>query len=364
MRMDTTELAGRRAIKRIKQKKRRRRRKRIIAILVLLAVVLGGGYVAAKSYLVHKLGNFDYVSLDGEDLDIDSRASQELEGYHNIVLLGVDSRVGEEDDNCRSDAIVIMSINEETNDVIMGSVLRDTYLNIESNGQNFLDKVTHAHAFGGPVNTIRALNRNLDLNIEDYVRVNWETVADLVDTVGGVEVNIKDYEVDEMNKYIIDTYRNLKKKTHLIKKTGKQTLDGTQAVTYCRIRKVGNGDEERSGRMRIVVKQLVSKARQMKITGLIDTVNKVMPLIQTSISPEEMFDMILKYKKYKLHNTRAFPYKYAGAQLSGIWYDVPVTLSKNVRFMHKVFFKQFNYSPTDRLMEISREIAAASGYWQ
>lgn len=346
------------------KKSRKKIIRRVIIIVVILCLICAGGYVAAKAYLTNQLSNFDYVSLKGEDLDIDPSVEDNLKGYLNIVLLGIDSREGENIDNCRSDAIMIISIDKKTSQVKMCSVLRDSYLDVENNGEEFMDKVTHAHAYGGPVNTIRALNRNLDMNISDYMRVNWQTVADVVEAVGGVKVNIKDYEINEMNKYIRDTYRNLKKKTSYIKRAGLQTLDGTQAVTYCRIRKVGNGDEERSDRMRRVVKQLVAKSKKMKISELIETANKVMPEIQTSISPGRMFDLMKKYQSYKLKNTKPWPYRYEGVILNGVWYDVPVTISKNVRLLHYVLFGDKTYKPTERVYTYSRQAASDSGYWQ
>lgn len=350
------------------QKYKRGSRIRVLLIVLIILAIGGVGFVSAKTFLhqaekkiEEKLSNFDYVSLDDKDLDIDKHVNEQLVDYRNILLMGIDTREDEEDENCRSDAMVVVTINKKTNDLMLTSILRDSFLDLEEGGYHTIDKLTHAHVYGGPVNTIRAINRNLDLNINDYVRVNWRTVADMADAFGGVTVNIKDYEIDEMNKYIKDTNRNLHGSKKKITRAGKQTLNGIQTVTYCRIRKVGNGDVERSLRMRRVVKQLLKKAVKMDLKDLSDTADKVLPEIQTSIDPKDMMTLLKRYKSYKLKKSRSWPYKYSGLLLNNgsgqdLWYDVPMTLESNVIKLHEKLFGQKDYKPTDRVMDIHNQI--------
>ena len=180
-------------------KTKKRRKIKIIIIIALIAVIGATAYVSAKMMIVQtkktfeeKLKAFDYVSLKGKDLSIDPKVKKDLKNYRNILLIGIDARKGEDNDKTRSDAIVIMTINKNTNKFELTSVLRDTYLDIEEEGYHTFDKINHAHAYGGPVNLIRALNRNMDLNIDSFIRVNWQTVADISDRAGRISGFILD----------------------------------------------------------------------------------------------------------------------------------------------------------------------------
>lgn len=347
----------------VKNKRSRKIRTRVI--LIVIVVVLAAAAVTGYSiyhYAMNKLNQFDIVTLKG-DMDIDPQVNRDLKQYRNILLLGIDTRAGESDEHCRSDASLVVSINKETNKVRLISVVRDSFLSIEENGQVRLDKLTHAHAYAGPRNTIRAVNRNLDLNIREYVRVNWQTVADTVDALGGITVTIKKYEIHEINKYIKDTNKSLKGNKTPIRKAGKQKLNGIQAVTYCRIRHVGNGDVERAQRMRIVLKQCYQKIKQMKLTQLSALADKVFPEIRTNISSKEMGKLLLHFMDYNITKSQGWPYTWDGATIDGVSYDVPITLRSNVIKLHEEAFHQKNYKPTRRVTAISEQVAERSGYY-
>lgn len=352
----------------LKSKKRKARRwsmlKFIFFLLVLFLIVVGA--ISCTTYFyncgMNIFEKFNYVSIDKKRLDIDKDVSEELSEYRNIVLLGIDAREGEDPNKCRSDAVVLVSIHKKTGRINMTSVLRDSYLMLDEKGNKVLDKLTHAHAYGGPENTIRALNRNLDLNVREFMTVNWRTVAKLADAMGGIDMKIKDYEVDEMNRYIDDTNRNLHgDKTH-IDKPGIHRLNGIQTVTYCRIRHVGNGDSERAARMRKVIQAIVKKSKTMSLSQLEAVANKVLPDIDTNIEPKEMFWLALKGASFKIESSRRWPYRFDGAKLEGVWYDAPIVLSSNVKALHEKLFLQKNYRPTDRVENISQQIIEITGY--
>lgn len=347
------------------RKKKKRKRTLLIVVIIVLVIAAICAIIAYIAYgkLVTTLDKVQNVSLANEDLDIDSGVARDLKDYRNILLLGIDTRAGESDDNCRSDACIVMSINKKTNEVNLISIVRDSYLDVEENGSHVIDKLTHAHAYGGPVDTIRAVNRNLDLNVKEYIRVNWRTVADVVDNMGGVTVTIKDYEVNEMNKYIKDTNKSLKGDKTPIKKAGKQKLNGIQAVTYCRIRHVGNGDMERAQRMRTVIKGTYAKAKEMKLSELDKLANKTLPEINTSISSKSLAKLLLNFSKYEIKGSTGWPYNWDGATINGVSYDVPITLKYNVEQLHEKMFGQKNYHPTDRVKKLSEQIAEKSGYY-
>ena len=173
------------------KKYKKNKKKKIIIVFLLLIVILLG---VVTGFIYNKLSKVNFFELDNSKLGIGNKT-----GYRNIALFGVDSRNMNSTKGSRSDAIIIVSINQKTKDVNLISVYRDTYLDVEGHG---LTKVTHAHAYGGPELAINTLNRNLDLDINEFVAVNFEVVADVVDLVGGIEVTIEKNEVEQMNKYI------------------------------------------------------------------------------------------------------------------------------------------------------------------
>lgn len=333
--------------------------------LIVLVALLGTGAVVAKiayGKILEKLEKVEYVDLSKTDLDIDPDVDKALSDYQNILLVGIDARRGEEESTTRADAIIIISINKETGDFRLISVYRDTMLDLEEREDvHRLDKVTHSYVYGGPVNTMRTLNRNMDLNIKSYVKVNWYSVADFVDAMGGLTINVKDYEVAEINKYIKDTNKSLEGDPTKLKSPGKQVLNGVQAVTYCRIRKVGNGDYERTERMRNTVKAAYAKAKTMKIKELFAVMDKTLPEVSTSISPKAMMRMMIDATQYKMKQGTGWPYETAGATIDGVWYGPPVNLAANVTKLHEKMFKQANYVPSDRVQSISEAIIQKTG---
>ncbi len=358
-----------------KKKKKRKGLKIAIAVIIVLLIALGAAgavaYHHGMDWAKEKLDSMDHVTLDSDDLEIDEQVAKDLKDYRNILILGIDKRKGEDINTCRSDAMIIMSIKKSTGEVKMISVVRDSFLQLDEVGELRIDKLTHAHAYGGPINTMRAINRNLDLNIKEFVRVDWATVADVVDNLGGLEMTIHDYEIDEMNKYIKDTNKSLQGDETPIKKAGKQKLNGIQVVTYCRIRKVGGGDSERASRIRNTIEATIKKGRDIvfdeKTEGLKkinDVCDNALPEISTNIPTDKLMKLFWEQKSIKIADSVGWPYTWDGAQLNGIWYDVPITLESNVIDLHEDIFGQKGYEPTERVKEISELVSYESGYYE
>jgi len=342
------------------------KKKTVAIVLIGLVILVAAGFAIGYGYMMNKLSKVNHYTLNTGNLAINSNVDSELKGYRNILLLGVDKRKGQDINTTRSDAIMILSINKKTNDIKLSSVMRDSYLYFQEesySGSKFytFDKVTHAHVFGGPTNSIRAINRNLDMNIKDFVRVDWKTVADLVDSIGGITINVKSYEISELNKYIKDTNKSLKGSKKKITHAGKQTLNGVQAVTYCRIRHVGNGDQERGSRMRKAVNAIYKKAKTLKLSQLDAALNKTLPEVTTSMSSSDIMNMMLHMSSYSIKKTYSFPKKYDGAMINGVSYTVPITLETNVSALHAQLFGQSGYTPTQKVQELSNQIVTKSG---
>ena len=346
-----------------RQKRRRWSKKRkaliIISVLVIVCVaLLIGGYF----FLLDKFNNMDYEDLNGADYDINPGVEEKLEGYRNILIVGLDTRENEDESYSKSDAIIIATIKEDNGKVRLTSVYRDTLLDLEEQkGKHRLDKLTHQYMYGDPLSLIRTLNRNMDLNIKEYVKVNWETVADATDNMGGLELTIKDYEIKEMNKYIKSTNKTLHGDKTKIKKAGKQTLNGIQTVTYCRIRKVGNGDYERTERMRKTMKAAFKKTKTMSLGELNDLAEEILPEIGTNITGKKIVGLAVGTLRYDLGKNSGWPYDVSEAVVDGVWYGPPVTLESNVKEMHRKLFGQKNYEPTKKVKTINDRIIELTG---
>lgn len=334
-----------------------------IAIIVLLVFALGiGGVLAAGMSIVkNTLDNVGKVELDPNLIGINSTVDEELSGYRNIAILGIDARDMTDDSDVRSDAIIIASINKETNEIKMFSIYRDTML---YQGEEVgLDKITHAYYYGGPTKVLYTINKNLDLNVKEVVVVNWKAVADIVDALGGIDIEIQESEINEMNKYIVDTARNVGGSKELIESAGMQTLNGNQAVTYARIRKDAiTGDYRRNERMKIVVKATFDKAKELDIKKLKKISNEILPEIKTNMTTADMMSLALNLTSYSMTDSVGFPYEHRDMN-NGVFYGVPVTLQSNVTQLHEQFFAQDGYTPTDEVLNISSNISAKSGFY-
>ncbi|MDO4546316.1 MAG: LCP family protein [Bacillota bacterium] len=352
----------RKADRKARKKKKNGRGLKIALIVTLILVVGIGGTIAAGLTVVkNTLDNVGRVTLDPDLIGIDPQVDEELKNYRNIALLGIDARDMSDDTNVRSDAIIVVSINKETNEIKMFSVFRDTMLHLGDDVG--LDKITHAYYYGGPTKVLYTLNKNLDLNIKEVVVVNWKSVADTVDALGGLDIEIQESEISEMNKYIQDTYNNIGGSNEKIEAAGMQTLNGNQAVTYARIRKdATTGDYRRNERMKIVVQAAFEKAKAMKPQTLRQISNEILPEIKTNMSSADMMGMILKLNAYSMTDSEGWPYD-VGSWSGNGWFGPPVTLLSNVTQLHEQFFGQAGYTPTQDVQDISSNISRKTGLY-
>lgn len=335
----------------IRQQRKRKRKLKILLVLeiiFLLAVVLFGVYYYFYSKLDHDKGGMDNVTINEFN-------DPNIKNYQNIALFGMDSQVNDLEDSSRSDAIMVLSIHKKTKDMKLYSIYRDTYVNIDNHG---LDKINHAYAFGNAELAVSTINQNLDLNIKDYVTVNFKALANAVDALGGVELDIKSYELKNLNNYIGNMNKINGGKSPKIQKPGRQTLDGNQAVAYTRIRYSGNGDFERTERQRRVFTELLKKSKKSNPVAVVKLVNTMFPKIKTSLNSLEVLSLAKDIGSYDLVENGAFPSKQEGRRIGGIYYGVPITLKSNVIELHKEMFGTDNYTPSSTVNEISGRISS------
>lgn len=332
----------------------------LIILLVLVIFILGLG-VAGYTFVNGKIGKMQKENIDTTAVGINEETKQELKGYRNIALLGIDSRADDYRLGNRSDCMMIASINQETNEIKLISVYRDTYVYVMENGTKRLDKITHAYSYGGAQNTLKSLNEAMDLNITEFVTVNFDAVIAAVDSLGGVYIDIDESEIKYVNDYIDATSESSGVKSSHITHSGRQKLDGVQAVSYTRVRYTTGGDYKRTERMRTVVEAMLSKAKTLNVGQLNSFADTILPKIRTNISTSEIWGLIPKLASFKVTESIGWPYDTKGITLDR-WYGVPVTLQSNVERLHKEAFEQEDYEASDTVKEMSAAIVKKTGY--
>lgn len=344
-----------------KKKKMNKGLKIFLIILLVLVIIIVGLGVAGYTFVNGKIGKMQKEDIDTTAVGINEETKQELKGYRNIALLGIDSRADDYGLGNRSDCMMIASINQETNEIKLISVYRDTYVHVTENGTKRLDKITHAYSYGGAQNTLKSLNEAMDLNITEFVTVNFDAVIAAVDSLGGVYIDIDETEIKYVNDYIDATSESSGVKSSHITHSGRQKLDGVQAVSYTRVRYTAGGDYKRTERMRTVVEAMLSKAKTLGVGQLNSFADTILPKIRTNISTSEIWGLIPKLASFKVTESIGWPYDTKGITLDR-WYGVPVTLQSNVERLHKEAFEQEDYEASDTVKEMSAAIVKKTGY--
>lgn len=375
--MATKKNSGRPAGKRMTKAERKKRKQRKIAILaieaVAVVVLIVALYFVSKLDYIHKdeiqedeivtnQKEEDELLVGEDDITINKDISSDMEGYRNIALFGVDARNNNLGKGVRSDTIIIASINETTKEVKLVSIYRDTYLNL---GTDRYAKANEAYAKGGPKQAINMINMNTDLNITDYVTVGWAAVADTVDALGGIAIDVDEEELKHLNNYQIETAQSLGRDFTKLTETGMVTLDGIQAVSYCRIRYTAGDDFKRAERQREVIQALADKAKKASPEKLDKIANKVFPQTATSLKLSEILDLLKDVASYEIVDNSGFPtaeYR-TTAVLGGSLGDcvIPTDLEVNVQVLHEFLFGDSDYVPSDAVKEYSEKIVSDTG---
>lgn len=319
------------------------------SLLITLVVLLIVGVILV-SYIFAKLNKINKVDIDETKL-----SCVDVDGYINILLLGVDSRDMDNIEGSGADAIMILSIKEETGEAKLVSVYRDTYLKM--GGDDYYSKITDSCRIGGPEMTMKSLNQALDLNISKFAVVNFKSVTDLVNAVGGITVDVQQEEIQQLNKYTIQTAQNIGQKEYkLVEKAGKQKLEGVQAVSYGRIRKGVGDDFKRTERMRIVLGELLDavKKNPTKIDKILDL---MLPQVQTNLSNSDMLGLAARLVDFNIKTGLGWPYTVTGGTVDGASYVFPDNLEDNVIKLHQEIFGQKDYKPSATVTEISNYVA-------
>lgn len=281
--------------------------KRILISLIAVIVLLVG---VGVFYIYNVLGKIEKTEINKEDLGIVKEESGK--DITNIALFGVDAPKGQ---TGRSDSIMILSLDKAHKKIKLTSIMRDSYVNIPGRG---MDKINHAYAFGGPQLAIKTLNTNFGLNIENFLTVNFTSLPIIIDKIGGVDINLTNGDLKYLNQH-------LGNKSTPVNGTGIHTLDGEQAMAYCRIRYDG-GDQRRTERHRTVLEAVFKKIKEVPASKIPGIITDLLPYVETNYSSTEILG--LGTSNMSLLNTDMVQYrlpedgKYQGKNIKGVYYTV------------------------------------------
>lgn len=325
------------------------------AIGILLGAVLMSAIALVVFNLLPKINT---VSVPATDIDLGIVQDSEINmskvdrdiyearklGVENILLIGID---GNNYKNARSDVMIIATIDKDNHVLKLTSVMRDTLSYMPSS--NDYQKMNHSYINDGPIGTMKAINKNLDLDIKNFVTFNYNSLMEAVDFIGGFPVVVNSGEAKDMGI-----------------STGQQLLFGENALNYVRVRKNSGGDAGRNQRQRDLIMYIMETAKQMKKTELIRFANKMLPLVETSYAYsdiEELVDLYVGMKDSLITEQYSFPYEYRGVILKDkLWYAVPINMKTNVTELHTNLFGEDNgYVTSNTVNEISDYIEDWSG---
>lgn len=239
----------------------------ISTILAIILIVALGGYI----YINKTLNKVENVEVNTENIGLNTESKEEFKEIRNIALLGIDSR--DDDLVGRSDSIMILTLDNVHNKIKLTSIMRDSYVNIDGHG---MDKINHAYAFGGAELALKTLNANFDLNISEVMIVNFGSLVNIIDKIGGVNINISEEEIPHISG---------------VNSSGDQLLNGSQALAYSRIRYATGGDYKRTERQRTVINAIFNKLKNTPLTQYPDLVNEFLPYVQTNISSNNLLKL-------------------------------------------------------------------------
>lgn len=338
-----------------RKKRRKRKRKRILLLCFELFVL---ALLCIAGYAMLKLGKLNINILNPNKLEV----YKDTGPYTNIACFGLDSRNGELEGGVQSDCIMIVSINNETNDVKLVSVYRDTLLQQED---GTYEKANSAYNRGGPEAAISLLNRNFDLDIRNYVSVNFSALVDVIDALGGLEINLTQEESLYCNAYAFETGQVVGKEMVKIDEVaGTQLLDGIHAVGYARIRYTEGNDFKRTERQRQVLQMTVKKKKKADLLTLNKIVDKVFPQISTSLTVTDMLGFVANIMNYNIVETTGFPYALTTSEdvrnHTGS-YVVPIDFIGNVSQLHQNIFAEEWYEPSSKVKQIHDDIIYLTG---
>ena len=342
------------------RKKKKQRKILLVAIEILILLIL-----AVTLYIVVKFSKIEKdTSFNPDQVEVNAGISDEsqeiMDNYTTVALFGLDNRSNGNLSKGNSDVIMIASINNKTHEVKLVSVYRDSYLDI---GNNTYRKCNAAYANGGPEQAVSMLNTNLDLNITDYMTVDFNAVVECFDLLGGVEITVTDEEAVLMQGYMDEINKLTKNKSKYLPGAGTYNMDGVQACSFSRIRYTAGDDYKRAERQRTVLSAMVAKAQHSNLKTINSLIDTVFGEVKTSFSNTDLIALAAKVFNYSLGETTGFPFEKntitLGSKGSVV---VPCDLESNVVQLHVFLYGDEVYEPTETVKGNSAKIINDTGF--
>ena len=348
--------------RRMRIKKKTDRRTRIITMVVVELLTLASIFAFRIVYkYMHMTAEvaFDVRKVRNDNIDVSQK--QKMSGYWTVAVFGVDDSChGGVGKGANADVQIIANIDMGTGDIILTSVYRDTYLYL-GNGSRY-SKSNAAYAQGGPEQAVAMLNQNLDLDIENYITFNWKGVADAIELLGGIDIDVSKAAFYYMNAYIHETCLKTgisaqNPAAMYIQQAGPQHLNGIQAVAYARLRYMDN-DFERTKRQREVISQCLTLAKKSDLATLTKIIDTVLPQVAFNIDTADIIELAKGISRYNIRESVGFP-KDLKDQMMGSKGAcvIPTTLESNVIWLHSILFADENYTVSDAVKRYSQKIS-------
>lgn len=320
---------------------------------MLLVIVIGGG-AAAAAYVTSKMDKMEVEQLDANKLEINQEVEHKT-GYLNVALFGVDSRELSLGKGTRSDTIIVASLNQETGEIKLCSVYRDSLLQQSDGSYN---KANAAYSFGGVEGAVALLNKNLDMNIEHYVTVNFNALSDVVDALGGLDIEMTHTEAELTNGYFEEVAKVTGREFEMVDGyEGLNSCEWWAGTAFCRIRYTQGDDFKRTERQRLVIEKIVEKLQSANLATINKIIDDVFDEVGTNFTLPEILSYAKDFKSYKLGETTGFPYNVSTGTLSGIGSTViPTSLTSDVQQLHQFFFGDDGYTPSETVQNIEAGI--------
>ncbi|MBP1757026.1 MAG: hypothetical protein H6Q59_3424 [Firmicutes bacterium] len=323
----------------------------ILFVEIIIILLIFAGY-----YVYDKMNKIQFD--DSENSNIKQNEEVEIEGYHNIALFGVDSRENALKKSTHSDTIVIASINNQTKDVKLVSIYRDTYVNIPGEGY---DKINAAYFKGGYSLALSTINTNFDLDVKEFVTVNFSAIVNVIDELGGIQLDITDSELKYLNGYVRELNRINKTQVPGLKSSGTQVVNGTQATAYARIRYTKGGDFKRAERQRIVIQKIFEKAKSSDLSTVNSIIDEMFPQIYTNLTTAEILKLATDIFSYNITENTGFPFEKDAHTYDRVSYVFPINLQDNVVRLHDFMFDDTAYVPSSSVQEYSTYVEGIRG---
>lgn len=368
--------------KKSRKYKKMRRRKIIFGIEITVLMILSG-ILFVYAWINRSMDKMNQDTLDSSQIQINSEVKantdlSQMSGTQVIALVGVDARGVEGSElaeSMNSDTIILCCIDHDKQEIRMVSIMRDTWMNMAKYTDEYyeFDKANSAYNRGGPESMLSMLNTNLDFALTDYVTVNFKALADAIDVLGGLDIEMTNAECVHANNYNREVseaqgveYEAIPYDEDLGDDYSEvRHVSGALATSYARIRYGGGDDAKRTSRQRIVINLMVQKLKQNP-TKIPEILDKVMGNVSTSLTKNEILELGMHAVTYTMGTSYAYPFQlcYGENVVNALGEDVviPVTLEFNVRELHEYLYPGLSYEPSAAVTEYSDYIARKSGY--